>query len=214
MPGKPGDTNQPKREPDQPLVNGYRTHPECSPVTHQGRSTEAPNGRACSEHTATALCCQGRVWGEHRAPLMSQMTNATQGTLPRPHVVPGRVWGGQGAPLSSQMTNTTQSTLPWPCAARQGLGRAPSPSQLREMSTPGEPQAWPFLQPARSLGGMIQQKTGSQQVLLQPGSSEVSLGSLAGLCNQGEVVWGARRTRGQICSATGMEGNLAALYWV
>lgn len=96
----------------------------------------------------------------------------------------------------------------------QDLGRGLSPSQLREMSSTPEPQLWPFLQPAQSLGGMIQQRPGSHQVLLQPESSEVSLGSLADLCNQGEVVWGARRTRCQICSATGNGGELSCLYWV
>lgn len=76
----------------------------------------------------------------------------------------------------------------------EGLGRG-RPSRLRELSSPCEPQPWPFLPPAQSLGAMIQQKPGSHQLLLQPENSEVSLGSLADLCNQGEVVWGARRMR-------------------
>lgn len=89
------------------------------------------------------------------------------------------------------MTDPTQSTFPRPRAAKAasaGFGERAESLSAPGMSSAREPQPWPFLQPAQSLGGMIQQKPGSHQVLLQPESSEVSLGSLADLCNQGEVV--------------------------
>lgn len=82
------------------------------------------------------------------------------------------------------------------------------------LGSPCEPQPRPFLPPARSLGEMIQQRPGSQQRLFQPEGSAVSLGSLAALCNQGEVVWGARKMREQSCGAGGTQGSFAAFYWV
>lgn len=77
------------------------------------------------------------------------------------------------------MTDPTQSTFPRPRAAKAasaGFGERAEPLSAPGTISAREPQPWPFLQPAQSLGGVIQQKPGSQQVLLQPESSEVSLG--------------------------------------
>lgn len=117
--------------------------------------------------------------------------------------VPNEGSSSEHIPMAS-CCNACQCSL----LQQEGLGRG-RPSQLRELSSPCEPQPWPFLLPAQSLRGMIQQKPGSHQLLLQPESSEVSLGSLADLCNQGEVVWGARRMRDRLCGARGNGGELS-----
>lgn len=122
-------------------------------------------------------------------------------------------------PPRSHMTDPTWSTFPWPHAAK-GANVASSDGRVwgkdvplgsGSWAAPVSPNPGPFLPPAQSLRGMIQQKPGSHQLLLQPESSEVSLGSVADLCNQGEVVWGARKMRDRICSAIENGGELSCI---
>lgn len=115
----------------------------------------------------------------------------------------------QPSPPRSQVADPARGPFPGPRAAEAasaGFGeRAGSPS------APGNEQ--PPWGPALALPPAcpVPWRDDTAKPWLPPSaararSSEVSLGWLAGLCNQAEVVWGARRPGGQSCSAAGMEG--------